>query len=69
LRREADNLLDKLSMGMNSSDLMYVNVPVFFEPERLARFSQLAKSIGIAMTLERSQGLQAKDVMNNSITH
>ena len=51
----------KLSIdGKNSAGLMYVNIPVFFGPERLARFSKSAKSDCVAMTLERSSGLQAK---------
>jgi hypothetical protein len=46
--------------GKNSPGLMYVNIPVFFGPERLAQFTELAKSFLRAMTLERSPGFQAK---------
>jgi len=40
--------------------LMYVNIPVFFGPEGLAEFSESAKSLCVAMILERSPGLQGK---------
>jgi hypothetical protein len=46
--------------GKNSPRLMYVNMPVFFGPERLARFSGSTKSSCVAMTVERSPGLQAE---------
>jgi hypothetical protein len=38
--------------GKNSPGLMYVNMPVFFGPERLARFSESAKSLCAAMISE-----------------
>ena len=46
--------------GKNSPRLMYVNITVFFGPERLARFSESTKLFCVAMTLEGSSGLQAK---------
>jgi hypothetical protein len=59
-RQESFSERNRLINGNDAPDLIYVNVPVYCGPETLARYSRPTKSIDIAMTLQKSPGLQAK---------